>query len=418
MPTKKLTDLFAARAKPVDGRRTEYFDSSFGGLALRVTEHGHKSWSLHYRMSGRLRRLTLGPYPALLPKDARRVASKALERVREGVDPGEEKRQRRDVAAAARADTFAACLQDYLTTARRNTAPATSREIQRVMEREFLPHWRNRPLGSITRGDVSHRVSAIVNRGADVMANRALAYLRPLFGWAVNEGRIAASPVSGMKSPTRETARDRVLSDDEVRWLWRAASDAGDNWVGAFTKLLLLTGQRRAEVGAMSWAELDLAKAVWRLPAERTKNGRAHEIQLSTAASAVLDAVPRIGPFVFTVSGSAPATGFYRAKNKIDGAVLAAKRAELGAGCETIPPWSFHDLRRTCATGMAGLGVAPHVVDKVLNHTTGAIRGVAAVYNKFQYVDERRAALEAWGRHVTALASGTEAASNVRALRR
>jgi hypothetical protein len=227
MPTKKLTDLFAERARPLDGRRTEYFDAAFGGLALRVTEHGHKSWSLHYRMSGRLRRLTLGAYPALLPKDARRAASKALERVRDGVDPGEEKRQRRDAAATARADTFAACLQDYLTTARRNTAPATSREIQRVLEREFLPHWRNRPLGSITRGDVSHRVSAIVNRGADVMANRALAYLRPLFGWAVNEGRITVSPLTGMKPPSRETARDRTLSDDEVRWLWRAADDAG-----------------------------------------------------------------------------------------------------------------------------------------------------------------------------------------------
>jgi integrase len=418
MPTKKITDLFAERAKPLAGRRTDYFDSSFGGLALRVTEHGHKSWSLHYRMSGRLRRLTLGAYPALPPKEARRAAMKALERVRDGVDPAEEKRQRRDAAAVALADTFAACLQDYLIAVRRNTAPSTAREVQRVLTREFLPHWRDRPISSIARGDISHRVSAVVGRGADVMANRALCYLRRLFAWAVNEGRLGASPLTGMRPPAKETARDRVLDDDEVRWLLHACDSEGERWSGPFTKLLLLTAQRRDEVAGMRWAELDLANATWRLSGERTKNGQAHEVHLSDAACAVLRKILRVGDYVFTVTGTTPVAGFSKVKRRLDTAVLAAKRGELGLECDAVPRWTHHDLRRSAATGMARLGIAPHVVDKILNHVSGSIKGVARIYNRYEFLPERRAALEAWGRHVTALTSGTEAASNVRALRR
>ena len=384
MPTKKITDLFAERAKPVAGRRTDYFDSSFGGLALRVTEHGHKSWSLHYRMSGRLRRLTLGSYPALLPKDARRAAAKALERVRDGVDPGEEKRQRRDAAAVALADTFAACLQDYLIAVRRNAAPSTAREVRRVLAREFLPHWRNRPIGSITRGDISHRISAVVGRGADVMANRALSYLRRLFTWAVNEGRLGASPLTGMRPPTKELTRDRVLDDDEIRWLLQACDNDGDHWSGPFTKLLLLTAQRRDEVAGMRWSELDLGKATWRLSGERTKNGQAHDVHLSEAACAILNEMQRVGDYVFTVTGTTPVAGFSKVKRRLDAAVLAAQRAELGQECDAVPRWTHHDLRRTAATGMARLGVAPHIADRILNHVAGGLKGVAKVYNRFR----------------------------------
>jgi integrase len=418
MPTKKITDLFAERAKPLDGRRTDYFDSSFGGLALRVTEHGHKSWSLHYRMSGRLRRLTLGSYPALLPKDARRAAAKALERVRDGVDPGEEKRQRRDAAAVALADTFAACLQDYLIAVRRNTALSTAREVRRVLAREFLPRWRNRPIGSITRGDISHRISAIVGRGADVMANRALSYLRRLFTWAVNEGRLGASPLTGMRPPTKESTRDRVLDDDEIRWLLQACEGDGDHWSGPLTALLLLTAQRRDEVAGMRWTELDLTTATWRLSGERTKNGQAHEVHLSDPACAILSKVPRVSDYVFTVTGTAPVAGFSKAKRRLDTAMLAAKRRELGSGCDAVPRWTHHDLRRSAATGMARLGVAPHVVDKILNHGSGGIKGVARIYNRYEFLPERRTALEAWGRHVTAIASAAETPSNIRSLRR
>ncbi len=414
MPTKKLTDLFVERVKPPARGRVEYFDAVFGSLALRVTETGHKSWSLYYRMGPRLRRFTIGNYPPIKPAQARREASAALERVRQGVDPAEEKRQRR-LMTAPEIDTFAVAVQDYLERARRNVAPSTFKECKRVLEREFLPSWRNRPIGGITRGDINRVIDGITARGAEIQGNRALAYLRAFFNWAVERGRAPVSPLTGMKAPTRERARDRVLTDDEIRWLWQACDAVG--WpFGPLVKLLLLTGQRRDEVAGIERAEIDLEKRAWRMPREKAKNNRAHEVQLSDAAIEVLNSVPHMGDgLVFTSTGTTPISGFSRAKRRLDAAMFAVKREELGANCDPVPHWILHDLRRTAATGMARLNFPPHVVDKVLNHVSGTIRGVAAVYNRFEYLEERRAALEAWGRHVGSLIS--PAPANVVALR-
>jgi hypothetical protein len=177
MPTKKLTDLFAERVKPPLRGRVEYFDASFGGLALRVTDRGHKSWSLHYRMGGRLRRLTIGNYPAVKPTQARREASVALDRVRSGADPAEEKRARR---LAAPRKSVAELVRDYLDRVQRNAAPSTYRVTKHAFERDVLPVWQNRSIESITRGDVNHVIDAILARKADVHANRVLARLRPI----------------------------------------------------------------------------------------------------------------------------------------------------------------------------------------------------------------------------------------------
>jgi integrase len=432
MPTKKLTDLFVERVKAPECGRVEYFDAAFGSLALRVTETGHKSWSLYYRMGKRLRRLTIGTYPAIKAAQARREASAALERVRQGIDPSDEKRQRR-LMVAPEADTFAAALQDYFERVRRNMAPATFKEVKRTLEREFLPTWRNRPIGTLTRGDVNRTVDAIAARGAEIQANRALAYIRAFFNWTVERGRLPASPVTGMKPPTKEQARDRALSDDEIRWLWEACAAVG--WpFGPLVKLLVLTAQRRDEVAGMERPELDLAKQNWTMPREKAKNNRAHEVQLSDAAIKVLRAIPRASDgLVFTMTGKTPVSGFSRVKARIDAEMVKARRRSLGLpeddkqyGKATrlpdakplpveVPSWTLHDLRRTAATGMARLNFPPHVVDKVLNHVSGTIRGVAAVYNRFEYLDERRAALEAWGRYVSNLVA--PALANVVALR-
>jgi integrase len=404
MPKKKLTDLFVERVKPPASGRIEYFDAVFGGLALRVTETGHKSWSVHYRSGKRLRRFTIGSYPALKPAQARREANTALERVRQGFDPTEEKRQRRLVGEPD-ADTFANALTQYLDRAQRNMGGTTFAEVKRTLQREFLPAWRARPIASITRGDVNRIIDGIAGRGAEIQANRSLAYLRACFNWLVERGRLGGSPLTGMKPPTREQARDRFLNDDELRWLWRACEAVG--WpFGPLVRLLILTAQRRDEVAALERSEIDLDKRIWTMPREKAKNNRAHDVQLSLAAVKVLDSVPAVGPrFVFTCTGSTPVSGFSRAKRRIDAAMLAAKRSELGEKTDPIPHWTLHDLRRTAATGMAQLNFPPHVVDKVLNHVSGTIRGVAAVYNRFEYLDERRAALEAWGRYIENLAS-------------
>jgi integrase len=411
MPVRKLTDLFAERVQLPALGRIEYFDATFGGLSLRVTAQGNKSWSLFYRLGGRLRRLTLGQFPAIKPAQARREAGAALERVRLGIDPAEEKRDRR---LASEADTFGRALEDYLAYARRHWAASTFKEIKRVLEREPLQAWRERPLSSISRGDVVRLLDAIVAAGAEIGANRTLAYLRALFNWAVKRGRLPSSPVSGVDAPTKERTRDRVLSDDELRWLW-CACERIDWPFGPLIKLLLLTGQRRDEVARLEWREIDLGERLWTLPREKAKNNRAHEIHLSNAAIGVLNSIPRVEALVFTSTGSTPVSGFSRAKLRVDAAMLAAKREELGEHCEPIPNWVLHDLRRTTTTGLARLGFPPHVVDKILNHVSGTIRGVAAVYNRFEYFEERRAALEAWGRYVENLLAARPA--NVIALR-
>jgi integrase len=415
MPTKKLTDLFVERAKPPARGRAEYFDASFPGLALRITEKGGKSWSVFYRFGGRLRRHTLGAYPMIKPAKAREEAQAALDRVRQGIDPAEEKRARRD-KRTPETDTFGAVATDYLERhVQQNNRESTYLEAKRDLEHDALHKWRTRPLASIARRDVIDLVDQIIARGAPVQANRTLARLRALFNWAIEKERLAVSPVARMKLPTEEKARDRVLSDDELRWFCVACGEIG--WpFGQLFKLLLLTAQRRDEVATMTWPEFDLAKRIWTIPREKTKNDLAHDVQLSDAAVAVLQSIKRprsrrlAAGFVFTTTGETRVSGFSRAKRRLDAAMLKAKREELGRRKDdAIPNWTLHDLRRTATTGMAKLNFPPHVVDKVLNHVTGTIRGVAAVYNRFAYLDERRAALEAWGRYVENLTASAPA---------
>jgi integrase len=411
MPTKKLTDLFVERATAPVGGRAEYFDASFPGLSLRVTENGRKSWSLFYRFNGRLRRFTIGRYPAIKPAQARREAIISLERVRQGVDPAKEKRARRDTPSPE-TETFGAFAQDYLERhVRKNSAAATYQEAKRDLEFNVLPKWRNRPIASISRRDAIDLIDGLIERGVAIQANRTLARLRALFNWAIEKDRISASPVDHMKPPTKERARDRALSDDEIRWFWLACHEIG--WpFGPIFKLLLLTAQRRDEVAGMKWTEIDVEKRTWMLPRHRAKSDRGHEVQLSGAAIDVICSLPRITSggnerdLVFTVTGTTAVSGFGNAKRRFDLMIAEARRHSLRLSDHTkIPDWRLHDLRRTAATGMARLNVAPHVVDKVLNHSAGTIRGVAAVYNRFAYLDERRTALEAWGRHVSDLVS-------------
>jgi integrase len=405
---KKLTDRFVECLKaPQSEERLEVFDTTFPGLAIRVTKTGHKSWSVYYRANGRHRRYTIGPYPAFLPAAARKAASAALHRVQAGGDPAEEKRARRK---AAEPDdlSFAAVARRYLKQqVEKNTAASTYRETARIMDQDVIPVWGKRPIGLIMRRDVSALVDAKAESGAEVQANRVLARLRTLFGWAVAKDLIATNPCEGLKPPTKERARDRVLSDDEIKLFWRAADEVG--WpFGPVFKLLLLTAQRRDEVATMEWSEIDLERCLWSLPREKAKNDQGHDVHLSTQSVAILAALPLIGDkggFVFTTNGRSPVSGFSRAKERLDGLIAKA------AGHE-IEPWILHDARRTAATGMARLRVAPHVVDRVLNHTSGTIRGVARVYNRFEYSDERRAALEAWGRAVEQIVTGSET-SNV-----
>jgi integrase len=213
--------------------------------------------------------------------------------------------------------------------------------------------------------------------------------VKAFFGWCVGRAILDISPAKGLAAPARERARDRVLEDGELARILRAAQQM-DGPYGGIVELLALTGQRREEAGQLTWDEIDLASRTWILPASRTKNGKSHIVHLSHEAIAVLNRTPAMGEFVFSFSGTKPFQSFSAAKRELD------KLSE-------VTGWRLHDLRRTCVSGMARLGVSPHVADKVLNHQTGTISGVAAVYQRHEFLAERKDALERWGCHVARL---------------
>jgi integrase len=357
---------------------------------------------VRYRHQGVTRKHTLGPYPAVDLKAARTLASKALRAVAEGRDPGREKA----LARASEAYSVDRIVEEFLERhVRRSNRPRTAEETERLLRHHVLPRWRGRMVHEITRRDVLDILDRVVDGGAPIAANRVFAAIRKFFNWCAARDIIAASPCAGVKPPTAERARDRVLSDEELRLVWRAADKLGGTF-SPLVKMLALTGQRRDEVARMRWEELDLDARLWTLPPARTKNNQPHEVPLSKAALAVLQNVPRIAssPFVLTTNGGAsPASGYSKNKRRLD-ALLPAD----------MPPWRLHDLRRSCASGLARLGINLPVIEKVLNHSSGSFAGIVGVYQKHSFADEKRAALEAWGSFVTAVVEGKPASKVVR----
>ena len=382
--------------------RQEIPDSFLPGLYLVVQPSGAKGWAVRYRRQGVPRTLTLsGSYPALGLKDARELGAKALRAVAEGRDPGREK----ILTRAAKADGVERVVDEFLERhARRSNRPRTAQETERLLRQHVLPRWRGRMVHDITRRDVLDILDRVVDGGAPIAANRVFAAVRKFFNWCAARDILAASPCAGVKPPTAERARDRVLSDDELRLVWVAADKLGGTF-GPLVKLLTLTGQRRDEVARMRHDELDLDACLWTLPPARVKNNQPHEVPLSTAALAVLERVPRVAgsPFVLTNGGASPASGYSKGKRRLD-ALLPAD----------MPVWRLHDLRRTCASGMARLGINLPVIEKVLNHSSGSFAGIVGVYQKHSFADEKRQALEAWGDFVAALVEGKPASKVVR----
>jgi integrase len=252
--------------------------------------------------------------------------------------------------------------------------------------------WADRSIHEISKRDVVGVVTAIAERGAPVAANKALKATKTFLRWCVGRAVLDQSPAEGVPLPSKEIARDRVLDDDELAQVILAARKMGGPY-GGIVELLALTGQRREEVARLQWSELDLARRVWTLPKSRTKNARTHVVHLSEQSMAVLARADQPGPFVFSLLGIQPFQEFSRAKHGLD---------QLSG----VTGWRLHDLRRTCVSGMARLGVAPHVADKILNHQAGIISGVAAVYQRHHFLAERRVALDLWGAHVDQVLTG------------
>lgn len=282
------------------------------------------------------------------------------------------------------------------------------------MPGDLAEQWVHKRVQDIAKRDILDLSDDIVDRGGGQSANRTLATVRKFFSWCVERHIIGHSPCTGVKDPVAKVSRNRVLTDDEIRWLWQAATECAFPF-GTLAKALLLTGQRRDECAAMCDPEIDPDAKRWTILGARAKNGKPHDVPLSDAMLAVLDS-PRVKSkvgFLFTTNGRTHITGYSKAKREIDAAMLAATRAERGPDF-LIPNWRFHDLRRTVAIGMARLGIALPVIEKVLNHTSGSFSGIVSVYQRHHYLDEKRHALETWARHIETLTG--ERASNVVAI--
>jgi integrase len=223
-----------------------------------------------------------------------------------------------------------------------------------------------------------------------------------MLNWTMRRGLIDLSPMIGTKAPRPPAARDRVLSDNEVKLFWNSMPQAGDDFAPIF-KSLLLTGQRLSEVAGMAWSELDLEKSVWTIPAARAKNKQPHDVDLSPPVIEIIEVQPRLGRYVFGGAKPNPPSGTGRAKKRVDAEMIRLRDVEYGEDSEIAENWRLHDLRRTAATGMAALGFPIEVVERVLNHISNTRSGIAAVYQRYHYRDERRAALNAWADYVNNL---------------
>jgi integrase len=391
----KLTNESVARLRLSEGKleRLE-FDDLLPGFGIRLRAGGKRTWVVQFRVGTKQRRMTIGTPQTLDAAEARRRAREALSKVHLGQDPQAQKAEAQGLARL----TLGSVVELYLPYAASQLKPRSYTEVERHLRRHMKP-LAGMTLAKVSRAAVAARLNVIARERGPIAANRARASLSTLFSWAIGEGLADANPVVGTNKACAEIARDRVLSDGELRLIWH---HAGDDDYGAIVRLLLLTGQRREEVGGMAWGELDLGGALWSIEGERTKNRRSHEVPLSSAALNILEAQPkREGRELVFGSGAGPFSGWSKARAALDTRIAAALREQ---GKETeIAPWRLHDLRRTTATGMANLGTAPHVVEAVLNHISGHRAGVAGVYNRAVYAREMRAALSLWGAHITSL---------------
>jgi integrase len=376
------------------------WDSKLAGFGVKVTPSGSKVFIYQYRLGGRgakVRRFTIGKFGPFTPDGARREAEHLARLVAQGTDPQDAKaKHRRDVVDLAFDRYVDRFETDYL----KREWPASYADARATLDRFAVPALKSKPLPAIDRRDLRAVLKPVQDKPAT--ARKLFAILRRLFNFAVSEDDIAASPMVGMERPSGPASRDRVLEDWELKLVWQASHKLGSPF-GPLVRLLILTGARREEVAGMSWAELRQDAAMWHLPAERSKKNHPLDLPLSSLAVKEIaslkgkgDRWPRTG-LLFSTTGQTPVSGFSRAKAKLD-----AEIAKLNDK-EPLAPWRLHDLRRTLATGMQRLGVRFEVTEAILNHLSGAKSGIAGVYQRHHWADEKRTAIEAWASHVAGL---------------
>lgn len=398
---KRFTRMTLEQKAPAQGR-IEVRDTD-SPLVFRLTSNNARSLSVRTRMRGEQVRLT---YPGAVTidnlDDARRWALEALSKCGAGIDPREEERQIELERELAQGRRFDLVVDQFIERhAKRNK---TWSETRSIFERHVLPFWAGRSIEDITRADVATLLDRVEDKSSVYTANRTLAAVRKLFNWALIRGLIEVSPVVRGMVRKGEIARTRYLQPEELRLVWRAAEQLGYP-AGTAIQLLIVTGQRRGELTAMTWDQLDIAgERLWSVPPEHTKSGRGHLVPLSDLAIEMVSNTPRLGKFVLTTRGDRPVSGFGKWKAKLDEVILGLQRQDSEANGENpeavlpLPHWRLHDLRRTVATHMEELGIPPHIVGSVLNHDPKGYKGITSVYTRGDLIFERRKALGAWAR--------------------
>jgi integrase len=429
--TKALTAAAVAKYRAGKSRR-EITDGTTG-LRLVIQPSGAKSWAMRFRRpSGKTAKLTLGTVDDNGGEDAgepvlgghmslaaaRRLAAEARRQLALGRDPAAAYLQMKERIRAAAiengANTFSTAARDFIEQYARKKVRRWKEQARllglepadlTLIPKGLAERWRDRPITEIDGHDVHALVDEVRRLGAPGLERRSegetesraramYAVLSVLFRWLLQHRRINPNPCANVHRPAASQARDRVLNDAEIIKFWAATNTVGKPF-GPLLKLLLLSGCRLNEIASMMWSELDDDLAMLHLPKERTKNRRPFDLPLPPMAREILASVERIEGcrFVFSSNGRTPVSGWSKLKKRLDSAM-------------GVSNWRVHDLRRTCATGMAGLGIAPHIVEAALNHVSGAKAGVAGTYNRAAYLPEKKAALERWAVHIAGLVEG------------
>jgi integrase len=351
------------------------WDTTCVGFGARRQTNKGVFYYVRYRHNGTQTVHSIGRHGApWTPDTARTRARELLGVVAGGNDP---------FTQPLATETFSAVIERYLARKKASLKPRSYSEVERYLRKHCAPLHRL-PLGQIDRRTIAVLLGQIETASGPVCRNRARSALSDLFSWCITEGLLDANPVVGTAKANENGSRERVLTPDELRALLRAL---GDGRFADLVRLLLLTGQRRNEIGKLQWSEVDLARRMIVLPPERTKNKRRHELPLSRQALAIIERQPRRNSSPFLFSDKRGFNDWDRAKASLDQRLPIAE-------------WHVHDLRRTCATMLGELGVLPHVIEQALNHVSGAKAGVAGTYNRSKMIDAVREGLQKLADHI------------------
>ena len=386
------------------------WDDDIAGLGIRMRAGGSRNWIFQYKVGAKHRRMTLGAvtpesFVSVKDKDSKTIKLGIREQVNQlkaKVLLGEDPAAVKAVSRLRASETFEPVATRFLAQKRKALRRRTYVEVHRHLMLNAKP-LHGLSIAGIQRRDIAELLASIRDGNSDSVANHVRASLSTLFTWAMREGLAEANPVIATNR-TKAVARERVLSNDELREIWAALEDDA---YGDIVRLLMLTGQRREEIGALRWSEIDANGSAIVLPAARIKNGRRvkeHVIPMSDPAAEILRNRPRIAgrDLVFGL-GAGGFSGWSKAKEELDQRVLEARRQAFGKKAHPLPDWRLHDLRRSVATGMADIGIQPHIIEAVLNHISGHKAGVAGVYNRATYLPEKKAALVRWADHLQAI---------------